>query len=86
MKSDMKPRFLSMDGNNRIVITHDGNTNHNDADCGHRRRLMRIRLLGKEIFHFMGTSSFSEYSVLHEQSVAKVQEDAPLDKASTQPS
>lgn len=35
---------------------------------------------GKPIYHFMGTSSFSEYSVLHEQSLAKIRRDAPLEK------
>eukprot|EP00746_Dinoflagellata_sp_MGD_P017369 gnl/MRDRNA2_/MRDRNA2_139855_c0_seq1.p1 gnl/MRDRNA2_/MRDRNA2_139855_c0~~gnl/MRDRNA2_/MRDRNA2_139855_c0_seq1.p1 ORF type:complete len:690 (-),score=152.04 gnl/MRDRNA2_/MRDRNA2_139855_c0_seq1:13-2082(-) len=35
---------------------------------------------GKPIYHFMGTSSFVEYSVLHEQSLAKVRRDAPLEK------
>ena len=36
---------------------------------------------GSEIFHFMGTSTFSEYTVLHEVSVAKVDNDeAPLEK------
>lgn len=36
---------------------------------------------GSEIFHFMGTSTFSEYTVVHEVAVAKVQNDtAPLDK------
>ena len=35
---------------------------------------------GKDIYHFMGTSTFSEYSVLHEESVAKVVKEAPLDK------
>jgi len=35
---------------------------------------------GKPIYHFMGTSSFSEYSVLHAQSLAKVRRDAPLEK------
>eukprot|EP01025_Chloroclados_australasicus_P049111 TRINITY_DN5585_c0_g1_i3.p1 TRINITY_DN5585_c0_g1~~TRINITY_DN5585_c0_g1_i3.p1 ORF type:complete len:376 (+),score=43.26 TRINITY_DN5585_c0_g1_i3:166-1293(+) len=35
---------------------------------------------GKEIFHFMGTSTFSEYTVVHEQSVAVVNKNAPLDK------
>ena len=36
---------------------------------------------GSEIFHFMGTSTFSEYTVLHEVSVAKVDnDDAPLEK------
>eukprot|EP00890_Picochlorum_soloecismus_P005513 jgi/Picsp_1/5963/NSC_03318-R1_alcohol dehydrogenase class iii len=35
---------------------------------------------GKPICHFMGTSTFSEYTVVHEVSVAKVRKDAPLDK------
>jgi S-(hydroxymethyl)glutathione dehydrogenase/alcohol dehydrogenase len=36
---------------------------------------------GTPIYHFMGTSTFSEYTVLHEVSVAKVGNDAaPLDK------
>lgn len=35
---------------------------------------------GKPIYHFMGTSSFVEYSVLHEQSLAKIRRDAPLEK------
>jgi len=34
---------------------------------------------GKPIYHFMGTSTFSEYTVLHEVSVAKVSKDAPLE-------
>jgi S-(hydroxymethyl)glutathione dehydrogenase/alcohol dehydrogenase len=35
---------------------------------------------GQPIYHFMGTSSFSEYSVLHAQSLAKIRRDAPLKK------
>lgn len=35
---------------------------------------------GKPIYHFMGTSSFSEYAVLHKQSLAKARRDAPLEK------
>jgi len=35
---------------------------------------------GQPIYHFMGTSSFTEYSVLHAQSLAKVRRDAPLEK------
>ena len=35
---------------------------------------------GTEIFHFMGTSTFSEYSVLHAVSLAKVTKEAPLEK------
>lgn len=34
----------------------------------------------KEIFHYMGTSTFSEYSIVAEVSLAKVNPDAPLDK------
>jgi len=35
---------------------------------------------GKTIFHYMGTSSFSEYTVLPEISLAKINKEAPLDK------
>jgi len=35
---------------------------------------------GKQIFHYMGTSTFSEYTVLPEIAVAKVRDDAPLEK------
>jgi len=35
---------------------------------------------GSKVFHFMGTSTFAEYTVLHEVSVAKVNKAAPLDK------
>ena len=35
---------------------------------------------GKTIYHYMGTSTFSEYTVLPEISLAKISKDAPLDK------
>jgi S-(hydroxymethyl)glutathione dehydrogenase/alcohol dehydrogenase len=35
---------------------------------------------GKTIFHYMGTSTFSEYSVLPEIALAKISKEAPLDK------
>ncbi len=35
---------------------------------------------GKPIYHFMGTSTFSEYTVLPEIAVAKISKEAPLDK------
>jgi len=35
---------------------------------------------GMDIFHYMGTSTFSEYSVIAEVSLAKIRKDAPLDK------
>ena len=40
----------------------------------------RFSIDGKPIFHFMGTSTFSEYTVLPEISVVKVNSSAPLDK------
>jgi S-(hydroxymethyl)glutathione dehydrogenase/alcohol dehydrogenase len=35
---------------------------------------------GKQIFHYMGTSTFSEYTVLPEIAVARISEKAPLEK------
>ena len=40
----------------------------------------RFSLDGKPVFHYMGTSTFSEYTVLPEISVAKVSDKAPLEK------
>ena len=40
----------------------------------------RFSLGGKKIFHYMGTSTFSNYTVLPEIAVAKIREDAPFDK------
>eukprot|EP00746_Dinoflagellata_sp_MGD_P138386 gnl/MRDRNA2_/MRDRNA2_72033_c0_seq1.p1 gnl/MRDRNA2_/MRDRNA2_72033_c0~~gnl/MRDRNA2_/MRDRNA2_72033_c0_seq1.p1 ORF type:complete len:703 (+),score=132.00 gnl/MRDRNA2_/MRDRNA2_72033_c0_seq1:72-2180(+) len=40
----------------------------------------RYTYQGKPIYHFMGTSSFVEYAVLHAESLAKVRRDAPLEK------
>lgn len=40
----------------------------------------RFSCNGKNLFHFMGTSTFSEYTVCAEVSVAKVNKAAPLDK------
>lgn len=42
----------------------------------------RFKCDGKPIYHFMGTSTFSEYTVVHEQSVALIDSAAPLDKVS----
>src|SRR6202789_1475548 len=40
----------------------------------------RFSLKGKPILHYMGTSTFSEYTVLPEISVAKINPKAPLEK------
>lgn len=41
----------------------------------------RFTLDGKEIKHFAGVSSFSEYSVVPEKAVLKIPDDLPLDRA-----
>ena len=40
----------------------------------------RFSLNGETIFHYMGCSTFSNYTVLPEIAVAKIREDAPFDK------
>ena len=40
----------------------------------------RFSLDGKPLYHYMGTSTFANYTVLPEISVAKIREDAPFDK------
>ncbi|MFQ5756721.1 MAG: S-(hydroxymethyl)glutathione dehydrogenase/class III alcohol dehydrogenase [Acidiferrobacterales bacterium] len=40
----------------------------------------RFSLGGKMLHHYMGTSTFSNYTVLPEIAVAKIREDAPFDK------
>jgi len=40
----------------------------------------RFSIGGKSVFHYMGTSTFANYSVMPEISVAKIREDAPFDK------
>uniref|UniRef100_A0A9I9DRC0 Alcohol dehydrogenase class-3 n=1 Tax=Cucumis melo TaxID=3656 RepID=A0A9I9DRC0_CUCME len=43
-------------------------------------RKSRFSINGKPIYHFMGTSTFSQYTVVHDVSVAKIDPTAPLDK------
>ena len=40
----------------------------------------RFSLKGESLFHYMGTSTFSNYTVLPEIALAKIREDAPFDK------
>jgi len=41
----------------------------------------RFSYKGQKILHYMGTSTFSNYTVLPEVSLAKIRKDAPFDKA-----
>jgi len=40
----------------------------------------RFTYEGKPIYHFMGTSTFSEYTVVHGVSLAKIPKEAPMEK------
>ncbi|NXO69922.1 ADH1 dehydrogenase, partial [Phainopepla nitens] len=40
----------------------------------------RFTCKGKAIYHFLGTSTFTEYTVVHESAVAKIDAAAPLEK------
>ena len=40
----------------------------------------RFSLGGKKLFHYMGTSTFANYTVVPEIALAKIREDAPFDK------
>ncbi len=40
----------------------------------------RFSIGGKKLHHYMGTSTFAQYTVLPEIAVAKIREDAPFDK------
>src|SRR6187431_3727327 len=40
----------------------------------------RFRLGGEKLHHYMGTSTFSNYTVVPEIALAKIREDAPFDK------
>ncbi|CAF0770956.1 unnamed protein product [Didymodactylos carnosus] len=43
-------------------------------------KTVRYKCQGKDVYHFMGCSSFSEYSVVCEISLCKIESSAPLDK------
>jgi S-(hydroxymethyl)glutathione dehydrogenase/alcohol dehydrogenase len=40
----------------------------------------RLSLNGEKLYHYMGTSTFAQYTVLPEIAVAKIREDAPFEK------
>src|ERR1700720_4224977 len=40
----------------------------------------RFSVEGKKLYHYMGTSTFANFTVLPEIAVAKIREDAPFDK------
>ena len=63
-KTNLCPKIRGTQGKG---VMPDGTIRFKDSD-------------GNPIYHFMGCSTFSEYTVIAEISCAKVQKDAPLDK------
>ena len=71
-------------------LRHDGHSRHSGVYSGITwspgltevtpAPTSRFSLDGKPIHHYMGCSTFSNYTVLPEIAVAKVREDAPFDK------
>lgn len=64
-KTNLCPKIRSTQGQG---VMPDGTVRFHDKD-------------GKDIYHFMGCSTMSEYSVLAEISCAKIDPEAPLEKA-----
>lgn len=64
-KTNLCPQIRSTQGQG---IMPDGTTRFHDSE-------------GKDIYHFMGCSTMSEYTVLAEISCAKIPKEAPLEKA-----
>ncbi|XP_028754151.1 alcohol dehydrogenase 1 isoform X2 [Neltuma alba] len=56
-----------------LMVDCDRGVMLNGRDC-------RFSKNGKPIYHFLGTSTFSEYTIVHHQCIAKVNPAAPLDK------
>ncbi|NXA54436.1 ADH1 dehydrogenase, partial [Nothocercus julius] len=78
------PLFVPQCGECRTCISTKGNL-CSKSDIGAPSGLMadgttRFTCKGKAIHHFIGTSTFTEYTVVHETAVAKIPAAAPLEK------
>jgi len=73
------PAVLGHEGAGVVVEVGAGVTSLKKGD--HVIPLYTPESLGKDkLFHYMGTSTFSNYTVVPEIALAKVREDAPFDK------
>ncbi|XP_071974464.1 alcohol dehydrogenase 1-like [Engystomops pustulosus] len=78
------PLFLPICGECRGCVEPKSNFCYK-SDIGRKTGLMsdntsRFTCNGKRIHHFINTSTFTEYTVVDEMSVAKIHDDAPLEK------
>lgn len=58
--------FVAFRANTQVGVLADGTS--------------RISCEGQQVFQFLGVSSFSQYTVVPDTSLAKIRRDAPLDK------
>ena len=68
----------------KLSEPEDQSLHRDPRDPGQGRdagRHLALRYKGKPIFHYMGCSTFSNFTVLPEIAVAKIREDAPFDKS-----
>ncbi|XP_060103020.1 alcohol dehydrogenase 1A-like isoform X1 [Heteronotia binoei] len=78
------PLFVPQCGNCNPCRSTRGNLCSKN-DISHVRGLMpdgtsRFTCKGKNLHHFISTSTFTEYTVVHETAVVKIDDDAPLEK------
>ncbi|KAM9329297.1 alcohol dehydrogenase E chain-like [Gastrophryne carolinensis] len=79
------PLFMPQCGECRCCLDPNGNFCHKliIANSGAQMSdgTSRFTCKGQVVHHFLGTSTFSEYTVVDEIHVVKISDDAPLDKA-----
>src|SRR5262249_50639676 len=66
-----------------MSVAQDQSVHRDPCDAGpgsHARWHLAVLARREEIDHYMGTSTFSNFTVLPEIAVAKIREDAPFDK------
>lgn len=78
------PLFIPQCGKCRCCVNPDSNFCYKN-DLGKYNGLLldntsRFTCKGKPVYNFISTSTFTEYTVLDEIAVAKIDKDAPLDK------
>ncbi|XP_066174000.1 alcohol dehydrogenase 1 [Sylvia atricapilla] len=78
------PLFVPQCGECKSCLSTKGNL-CSKTDLGSRAGLMpdgttRFTCKGKAVYHFLGTSTFTEYTVVPESAVAKINPAAPLEK------
>ncbi|GAB2216314.1 hypothetical protein Drorol1_Dr00024086 [Drosera rotundifolia] len=72
--------YLLANGDGTKSATIVGDVYMHPSAKVHPAAKSRFSINGKPIYHFVGTSTFSEYTVTHVGSLAKINPEAPLDK------